>query len=185
MKLDSVIKNAVRPLTPEQRNILADSLRRDGQRTPLFVDKKTDILLDGYERLPLLRMLGKAPKLEYIEVSDPIRFRRAMNVTRVPEVALQSLVSEVETTLAELPGVKLTDLLDILREIWDDSIDLSLDKRQILVLWRVIADGGVVKDIPTLKRLVGWGDRRTKDTIRWLKELKSVQRWLNLFKEVK
>lgn len=185
MKLDDKLKNVIRPLAPEEFALVAEGLRRyPNVFSRLLVSEDDELLLDGYARLRAMHILGMTPRLERVKIDDPVRFRILVNYQRSHQVQRLGLLAKTQpVSLPETSVPSLSDILDILEEIWQDAIDLSLDKRTLLLLFKLIANGGEIKDIPLTKKATGLSEQHVKERARQLQSLKSVQRWISIFRK--
>ena len=69
-KLDPEFQSLLPPLTPDERTVLEDSLRRNGCLCPLVIWKETQLLLDGYRRWEICQRVGIPVKVIEISLKD-------------------------------------------------------------------------------------------------------------------
>ena len=130
MKTEMVDINKINPasynpreITPHAFTALCESIKKFGLQQPLIVNKKTDILISGHQRLKALQALEikKAPVV-YVDLS--VAEEKAFNIT----MNNKAIGGDFTETVKEL-------LAEIKTELGDDYIfDLNLDD--------------VLKDIP-------------------------------------
>jgi hypothetical protein len=70
-RIDPEFAELVRPLTPEERNLLETSIENEGCRDPLVVWKQEGVLLDGHNRIEICESFGCGYKTK--ELSLPSR----------------------------------------------------------------------------------------------------------------
>ncbi len=69
------------PLTPEEYEALKESIKKEGQKVPIVVNKQ-GIILDGHHRFKICKELGIEPKYRIEEHEDEIEYVLIANLLR-------------------------------------------------------------------------------------------------------